>query len=377
MAFKLHLWFPDIFQFKGGIQVYSAFLLQAIAALYPDADLEVLLKHDSQALPDLPLAAAPKYTFAGKYPLLLRTLAYTAQLLNAGLRSRPDLVIASHINFAQAAYWLKRLNGTPYWAIAHGIEAWNIQNPRLIHALRHADRILAVSEFTRDRLIQAQNLDPAKVLLLPNTFDSDRFQIAPKPIDLLKRHVLRPEQPIMLTVARLSSSEQYKGYDQILQAMPQLLTLMPNLHYLIVGKGSDRPRIETMIEQLGIQSSVTLVGFVPDAELKDYYNLCDLFAMPSKGEGFGIVYLEALACGKPVLGGNQDGAIDALCHGRLGVLVNPDSVDEISQAIAQILQKTYPHPLIYQPQNLREAAIAEFGNLAFGHKLASLLEQQL
>jgi glycosyltransferase involved in cell wall biosynthesis len=96
--------------------------------------------------------------------------------------------------------------------------------------------------------------------------------------------------------------------------------------------------------------------------------------MPSKKEGFGIVYLEALACGKPVLGGNQDGATDALCHGKLGALVNPDDVSEITQTIIQILQNTYPNPLMYQPESLRQQVIDNFSFEQFQKTLAGYLQ---
>ena len=150
-----------------------------------------------------------------------------------------------------------------------------------------------------------------------------------------------------------------------------------DVHYLIVGKGKDRPRIENLIEKLGLQDCVTLAGFIPDEQLSDYYNLCDLFAMPSKKEGFGIVYLEAMACGKPALGGNQDGAVDALCQGELGVLVNPDDIEEIAQTIIQILQGKYPNSLIYQPEELRKKVVDIFGFESFKQTLSSYMLERL
>jgi len=115
---------------------------------------------------------------------------------------------------------------------------------------------------------------------------------------------------------------------------------------------------------------------VPDEELSDHYNLCDVFAMPSKREGFGIVYLEALACGKPALGGNQDGAVDALCAGKLGALVDPDDIEAIAQSLIHMLQGTYPNPLMYQPEALRQAVIDTYGMEAFQRRLANLLREQ-
>ena len=371
----LHLWFPNLFEFTGGIQTYCCFFLQAIHNIYPDTDYDIFIKHDRHSSPNFSTLAPTRFHFAGSIPLPLRTVVFAAQLIGWGIWKRPKLIITGHLNFTVAAYWLKQLTNIPYWTVAHGIEAWDIKNPALHTALHHADLILAVSSYTRDRLIKEQNLDPNKISVLYNTFDADKFVPASKPTYLLDRYQLKPEQPIILTVGRLSASEQYKGYDQIIRAIPKIRDLIPDVHYIIVGKGDDKSRIDQLITELKLENCVTLAGFVPDAELCDYYNLCDLFAMPSKGEGFGIVYLEALACGKPVLGGNQDAAIDALCHGKLGALVNPDDVDEIAQTIIQILQSTYPNPLMYQPESLRQQVIDTFGFEQFQKTLAGYLHR--
>jgi glycosyltransferase involved in cell wall biosynthesis len=369
-----HFWLPNIFEFKGGIQVYLAVFLKALQSLYPHSNYEVFLKHDTRSLPDLSFLTPTKFHFYGTWPLPLRTAVFATQLVGIGLWQRPSLVISTHVNFTPAAYWLKRLAGVPYWVIAYGTEAWNIDRPALQRALHHADRILSISGYTRDRLLKEQNLDPAKISLLPCTFDASRFQIAPKPQHLLNCYRLTAEQPIILTVGRLDSTQQYKGYDKILRALPEMRRQIPNVHYILVGQGSDHPRIEQLIAQLNLQNCVTLAGFVPDDEIGDYYNLCDVFAMPSKGEGFGIVYLEALACGKPTLGGNQDGAIDALCHGELGALVDPDDVDAIAQTLIQILQGTFDNPILYQPESLRKKVIENFGFECFKQRLAELME---
>ena len=376
----IHLWLPNLFDFGGGIQVYSSFLLEAIQSIYPQFDYHVFLKHDTGSIPfwhctnDLSDQNKTSFHFAGALPLSLRTGFFAAQIIGSGFWQRPDLVISTHLNFTIAAYWLKQLSGIPYWTIAHGVEAWNIQRPALQKALQHADRILAVSSYTRDRLLQEQNIEPNKISLLPNTFDLHRFKIATKPTYLLERYNLKREQPVILTVNRLCRGESYKGYNKILQALPQIRSLLPNVHYIIVGKGDDRPEIEQLIQQLQLQDCVTLAGFIPDSELCNYYNLCDVFAMPSKLEGFGIVYLEALACGKPTLGGKQDGAIDALCHGELGALVAPDDVEAIAGTLIQILQGTYPNPLVYQPEALRQKVIDKYGFERFKQTLTSYLE---
>jgi glycosyltransferase involved in cell wall biosynthesis len=292
-----------------------------------------------------------------------------------GLSQRPNLVIATHVNFSVAAYWLKSLAGVPYWAIAHGVDAWDIERSDLKRALRNADRIFAVSTYTRDRLLREQGLDPGKVSLLPDTVNADDFEIAPKPVHLVQRYGLSSAQPIILTISRLVASEQYKGYDKILEALPYIRQAIPNVHYIIGGRGNDRARIELMISQLGLQDSVTLTGYISDRELCDHYNLCDVFAMPSKREGFGIVYLEALACGKPVLAGNKDGATDALLEGALGALVDPDNINTISETLVRILRGQYSHPIIYQPDVLRQKVLETYGFERFSRTVSAGLDE--
>ncbi len=371
----LHLWFPELFGAIGGIQTYSNFLFKAFQELNKGFQYEFFLKNDSFVDKITLKQQNIKFHFTGNWHGYLRTAVFASKIIGYGMWKRPDLVISSHLNFIVAAYWLKKITGVPYWAVAHGVEAWDIENQALKTALQEADKILAVSNYTRDRILKEQNIDPSKIVILPNTFDAERFKINPKPEQLLKRYGLTLDQPIILTVARLASSEAYKGYDKILQALPEIRTKIPNVHYILVGKGSDRTRIETLITELDLQDCVTLAGFVPDEELCDHYNLCDVFAMPSKGEGFGIVYLEALACGKPTLGGNQDGAIDALCNGELGVLVNPDDIKNIAQSLIQILQGTYPNPLIYQPEVLRQKVIDYFGFEQFQETLQGYVDK--
>lgn len=370
---SLHLWFPNLFEFKGGIQVYLQDVLQAIQEALPNLSVCILDKLDRNKPVDKFNSNNYSFTFSGHLPSVLQTAHFTFKLITKTLINRPSFILCGHINFSPVAFFIHRFTGIPYGIIVYGVDAWEIQNTWKIKALYAAEKIISISGYTRDRLINEHNLDPDKIELLPVTFDARRFQISLKPQYLLERHSLTLEQPIILTVARLDNSERYKGYDQILLAMPEIRLAIPNAHYILVGKGSDRPRIEQLISQLNLYDCVTLAGFIPDSELCDYYNLCDVFAMPSKGEGFGIVYLEALACGKPTLAGNQDGAVDALCNGELGVLVNPDDLNAIAQTLIQILRGTYPHAILYQPQILREQVIARFGFERFQQTLAELI----
>jgi glycosyltransferase involved in cell wall biosynthesis len=291
------------------------------------------------------------------------------------LRERPRVILTTHVNFAKAAHWLKRLSKVRYGAVAHGVDVWSLQDPALARALRSADRLVAVSNFTRDRLVEQIGLAKDRIGLIPNTFSSEEFVLEQKPHYLLKRFGLHPDQPVILTVARLASEDRYKGYDQILRALPAVRRQIPNVRYILGGHGPDRGRIEALIRELGVEESVIVAGYIPDHELCGFYNLCDVFAMPSKGEGFGIVFLEALACGKPVVAGNKDGSVDALLNGKLGVLVDPDSIAEIEEALVLILTRRHPLKILQEPERLRAEVIETYGYPRFAGTIAEHLAE--
>ena len=362
---------PNLFGFKGGVQIYSSLLIQAIQKVYPQARYSVFLKYEQTTANTVnDFAFLPQTRF---YPFgeivcdtngwrrRSRTVSSAATILTNALVRRPNLIVTTEINYyVVLCYWLRQWFGIPYWVVLHGIEAWGITNPAYQKALQGAERVIAVSHYTRDRVLSEGYLTPEKICVLPNTFDPSQFKIQPKPAYLLERHGLKSNQPTILTVTRLQKFAHYKGYDKILRVLPTIRQEVPDVHYVLVGKGDDRSRIEAMIRDLNLQDCVTLTGFVPDEELPDYYSLCDVFAMPSKGEGFGIVYLEALATGKVVLAGNQDGSVDPLLNGKLGCLVNPDDEAEIATQLTKILKGTYPNQNFYDPEWLRREVCDHF-----------------
>ena len=270
---------------------------------------------------------------------------------------------------------MKSLLGIPFVAIGHGIEVWDLKQGTVWRALRAATAIAAVSTFTRDKMSSALQLPKDAIAILPNTFDPEEFYPdTRKPHFLLARYGLRPNQPVILTISRLASAERYKGYDQILRALAKVRERFPDVRYILGGRGPDRGRVESLVRELGLAENVILAGYVPDHELRSHYNLCDVFAMPSKGEGFGIVFLEAMACGKPVVAGNKDGSLDAVLNGQIGALVDPDSVDEIGLRLLQILAREHPQKLLFDPDALRRKAIEVYGYEQFVTQLQRILQ---
>jgi len=199
-------------------------------------------------------------------------------------------------------------------------------------AVENSDLVTAVSRVTRRRLLGWANLDPHRVRVLPNTV-RDVFAPGIASPAYRRRLGLRGG-PVLLTVGRLASTERSKGHEPIFTILPALRVQFPDLVYVIAGDGDDRERLEARARKLGLgQETVRFLGYVPDEELPDLYRLADLFVMPSATEGFGIVYLEAAACGLRVLGGVGDGSNDAIQDDRVGATVDPDDPKALLRAI--------------------------------------------
>jgi phosphatidylinositol alpha-1,6-mannosyltransferase len=266
--------------------------------------------------------------------------SWCARAFALAMREKFDAVFCGQLNAVPLAATISRLWRVPLWAQVHGIEAWHERGVIYRHALGAATLITSVSRYTRDRLLSWSDVPPYRVRILPNTVTSS-YAPRRKRDDLIARHSLVGRRNI-LTVGRLAASERYKGHDRLIAALPGILARVPDVAYLIVGGGDDRPRLERMARESGVADRVTFAGHVPDEELPDYFALAQVFAMPSTGEGFGIVFLEAAATGLPIVGGNRDGSVDALAEGKIGRLVDPSSREEITAAVVDAFEGRHP-----------------------------------
>ena len=167
-----------------------------------------------------------------------------------------------------------------------------------------------------------------------------------------------------------------KRQDAVVRALPTVVTEVPEAKCLFVGPCDGDTRLHNLASECRVDARVVFAGPVPHEALEQYYNLCDLFVLPSKSESFGIVYLEALACGKPVIGGKGTGAEDALLDGRLGLLADPDDVPGLADAIIRML-KGDVEPHLLDPQYLRETVLAHYGFERFTERVGELLQTML
>nr|WP_242028538.1 glycosyltransferase [Pseudanabaena sp. FACHB-2040] len=173
-----------------------------------------------------------------------------------------------------------------------------------------------------------------------------------------------------MTVARLWAGDIYKGVDVTIRALPAIAATIPTVKYLIIGRGDDQPRLAQLAQDLGIADRVVFAGFVPTAQLPDHYRLADAYVMPSQ-EGFGIVYLEAMACGIPVLAGDADGSADPLQDGRLGWRVPHRDPQAVARACIEILEGEDPR---CRGEWLRQETLTHFSPEALAAQLHQLLQ---
>lgn len=319
------------FSQTGGIERFNKCFLRALSELDKEAitDSASFSAYDTQI--DEQYYTPERYKGFGKNK--------ASFVLQAVLAARKyDTIILGHVNLAAVGILIKRLYPTKKLVlIAHGIDVWG-GLPRMKTKVLHvADQILSVSSFTKNKLVKVHNINADKITVFHNTIDPEfpvpEYRIQQQ--ELRERYGLSDDDFVLYTLSRLKSTELFKGYDSVIKAVGTLSKEYPQLKYVLAGKydEAEKARIDQLIADEHAEGKVIVTGYLNEQELVAHYQMADTYIMPSKKEGFGIVFIEALVSGTPVIAGNADGSADALMHGELGTLVNPDSIEEIKNAI--------------------------------------------
>ncbi|HBQ99986.1 MULTISPECIES: glycosyltransferase [unclassified Roseofilum] len=364
--------FLEIFSLEGGIQSYVKDILSSytqLCAQDPDQRAEVYLLRDKAGC-DNPFEGEPglKFYYFKKEQAWLGRIHLASTLFLHLLQKRPRRVFCGHVYLAHLIQLLCKPLGIPYTVLTYGKEVWEPLAPKYYNALQKAEWVWTISRYSRDRTSINNQVDRQKFELLPCAIDGDVFTPGPKNLELVQTYQLESAK-VLMTVARLWSGDIYKGVDVTIRALPKIAHAIPDVKYLVIGRGDDRPRLEQLAEDLGVSDRIVFAGFVPDEALVDHYRLADAYIMPSQ-EGFGIVYLEAMACGVPVLSGDNDGSADPLEDGRLGWQVPYRDPEAVATACIEILQGGDRR---CDGSWLREQALSGFGKPAFTQRLAQLL----
>ncbi len=259
-------------------------------------------------------------------------------------KERATHICLGHVNLCLLAFLMAPFNRRSTFLYAHGEEIIQPIGGRLGALIQHrflksVAQVVAVSRFTEQAITTISN-GHAQVAVIPNAVDVTDFHPAPKDPQLVEQYGLAGRK-VILTLSRL---ERRKGHDKVIEALPGILRQVPDAHYLIVGQGEERGRLEALAARMDVADRVTFAGGVDQNMLCHFYNLGDLFIMPNRRvtegavtEGFGIVFLEAGACGKPVVGGRDGGVPDAVEDGVTGYLVDGNDVLDIETRVVSLL----------------------------------------
>ena len=272
---------------------------------------------------------------AGEVVPLLGFGGAKARFVVATVATVPHIGFAyiGHPNLAPLGIVTKLLRPRAWYCVAtYGIEVWEPLPVFRRLGLKWARVVTSVSEFTAQRLITAQGLAGRPVVIVPPGLDPILSGNGPR-----RSLPLLPPGRILLTVARLTASDSYKGVGHVIQALPAVLSAVPDAYYVVVGEGDDRGRLERLAVDARVRDHVLFVGTKADEELAGYYQACDAFVMPSRSEGFGIVFLEAMSHGKPVVAANSGATPEVVEDGVTGLLIEYGEVQTLASSLAHLL----------------------------------------
>jgi glycosyltransferase involved in cell wall biosynthesis len=358
---KVLVLLTDAFGGHGGIALYNRDFLTAMCS-HPECEKVVaiprLMPHSCEPIP-----VKLTYVTGG----INSKARYIATVMQTVMNySGFDLIICGHINLLPIAYVISRWVSAPLLLEIYGIDAWKYMDRKITNYLTgKVDAFVSISQVTKEHFFEWANVRNSKCFILPNAIHVERYGPGQKNPELIERYGFQGKT-ILMTLGRLESSERYKGFDEIMELLPILKEDIPNIVYLIVGDGSDRPRLEAKAMSLGVEERVVFAGFIPEAEKAEHYRLADVYVMPSSGEGFGFVFLEAMACGVPVVAGKMDGSREALRNGELGTLVDPADPEDIKSGILNAIKA---------PRGIVPEGLGYFSYSCFERRLHQIIDQ--
>lgn len=293
---------------------------------------------------------------------VLARMRFGSRLAAAQALGESAWVFYTHVALAQVQPFVPPGLRRPYAIFLHGIEIWRPLTARQRVVLQGARLLVANSRYTADRASALHAwLPPVAVCTLALPDERVGAQSPP-----------RTQPPTVLVVGRMAVSERYKGHDQLIEAWPEVARRVPGARLVVVGDGDDRSRLENEVRRRGMAHAVEFTGFVTADRLDALYGSADVFAMPSRNEGFGLVYLEAMRHGLPCIGSNRDAAAELISDGTTGLLVDPDDVSALSASLVRLL--TDPGLRDAMGRAARARSVERFSRVAFDRRLMALVD---
>jgi phosphatidylinositol alpha-1,6-mannosyltransferase len=332
---------PELFESEGGITRILRLYLKAMCENAGSHD-EVQFVSLNDSMVDT--SVAQKYS-TGRlvaWQVCRRSkLQFVLSALKRGLSS--DTIVCGHIGQLPVAWAISLIRPkVSYFLVAHGIEVWRPFSMLERAALRRAKYILCVSDYTRRQVLDHCPLPQERTAVLYNALDPTLQTRPPAPPD--------PDCFVILTVSRLTLSDSYKGIEHLIAAMPKVRESIPTARLRVVGRGDGLNKLQMKAHKLNMPGTVEFAGFRSDAELAQDLDSCRVFALPSQGEGFGLVYLEAMAHGRPCIGARSGGVPEVISPDS-GLLVDYGDVPGIAAAILQAISRKWEMSAIIERVN--------------------------
>jgi glycosyltransferase involved in cell wall biosynthesis len=321
--------FPELFS-SGGIQRISQDVCAVLQEMADNLGQPCCLfsLNDPEGMHQMEVAGR-RFNFRG---FGRKKGRFVRAVLSKIFKSR--LVYIAHPNFAPLGLLCKSLNPRlRYVVTAYGVEVWNPMPKLNRMGLKSAHALTSISDFTARKMVKMQGVNPNKIAVIPCIIREDLLNA--------NGHGTQPDansRKVLLTVGRLAASERLKGLDEVILSLHRVAREVPETVYMIVGDGDDRKRLEDLVKEHDLSDRVIFTGVVSDEELIGFYKRCDVFLMPSRQEGFGIVFLEAMAFEKPVIGGNHGGTPEVIIDNETGFLVEHGDINALADRIIRLLR---------------------------------------
>lgn len=347
---------PELFKSEGGIARMLRLYLKGMCEISGPGDRARFLSLNDSDIDSGELRHYSNDRLTNWEAFDRAKLPFSAEAFRMGLHS--DRIVCGHIGLLPLAWAVAKLRPkTRYYLVAHGIEVWRPFTFLERLALGGARIVFCVSEYTRQQVLKFGRLPIEQTAVLFNALDPG----------LNPPSAAAPAggPPIILSVSRLSIADNYKGIEHLVSAMPSVLAHIPNARLRIVGRGDGLPELQSLVRDLTLSNSVEFVGYLSDSELNGEFDRCRLFALPSQKEGFGLVYLEAMAHGRPCLGA-RSGATPEVITAETGVLADYGDIQGIAASIVAALQRDWPIEPILERARM-------FSYTTFRERLATLL----
>jgi glycosyltransferase involved in cell wall biosynthesis len=321
----------DAFGGRGGIARYTRDVVTALVEDHEVGHIDLMVRNEPESPGPLP---AKVRLFVEK-----STVRFVVRAAAIAVWGRPNRIICSHANLLPAAALARFLSRAPLILWVYGVDVWQ---PLKQHwsriLLPRVDRLVSISRVTLEKLRAWCHLADLPTSILPNGICLAEYGTAAKRSDLVK-HYGTAGRTVLMTLGRISAAERYKGFDEVIEVLEELTARGIRPLYIVAGSGDDVLRLKDKVKNLGLNDRVHFTGFIEEHAKLDLLRLADVYVMPSYGEGFGYVLLEALACGIPVVASRADGGFEAVREGTLAECVDPNARDEIIAAIVRALSR--------------------------------------